>query len=409
MRNTVLEVESLAKKYRLGTAMVPYVTLRETITNNLFRRYADKPRSAFWAVKDVSFSVAEGEVVGLIGGNGAGKSTLLKMLSRITEPTVGHIRAAGKIGALLEVGTGFHPELTGRENVFLSGSILGMDRNEITKSFDEILDFAGVEDFIDTPVKRYSSGMLVRLGFAVAAHFQPDILLVDEVLAVGDAKFQKKCIQRMGEVSQSGKTILFVSHNMSAISNLCSRCLLLENGQLSYDGDVQTAIKKYLESGTAENATMQFQEDPAKSIQIVELSIKNKNLKNTLTLDWNEPATLSVKVKSSLEKDFVCKVQLYSGEGVRLSQTISANAFEGYTKLKSGSYGEFNVTCPAGLLNQGAFQFSVLLVEGNSGLLDHRKSPIFWVEPLSASNNFLGDRKRDLSLLRLPMEWHFDA
>ena len=206
----------------------------------------DETTEEFWALKDVNFEIKKGDKVGIIGRNGAGKSTLLKVLSRITEPTTGKIHINGRIASLLEVGTGFHPELTGRENIFLNGAILGMSRAEIKAKFDEIVAFAEVEKFLDTPVKRYSSGMYVRLAFSVAAHLEPEILVVDEVLAVGDAEFQKKCLGKMGEVSEEGRTILFVSHNMEAILGLCNKAILLKNGKISYMGDTEDAIQKYL-------------------------------------------------------------------------------------------------------------------------------------------------------------------
>jgi lipopolysaccharide transport system ATP-binding protein len=211
-----------------------------------FRRPVARADDYFWALQDVSFDVQPGEVLGLIGANGAGKSTLLKLLSRITEPTAGRAELRGRVGSLLEVGTGFHPELTGRENVYLNGSILGMRRVEIDRRFDEIVEFAGVEKFLDTPVKRYSSGMQVRLAFAVAAHLQPEILLVDEVLAVGDAQFQAKCLGKMESVTNEGRTIIFVSHNLAAVRRLCPRSLLLDKGRLAYDGPTEKAIERYL-------------------------------------------------------------------------------------------------------------------------------------------------------------------
>lgn len=257
---TVIKVENLGKQYRLG--QVGTGTLSHDL-NRAWHRMRGKEdpylkvgemndRSIkgesewIWALKDVSFEVMQGEVLGIIGKNGAGKSTLLKILSQITSPSVGEIKIKGRIAALLEVGTGFHPELTGRENVFLNGAVLGMSKAEIKNKFDEIVDFSGVEKYIDTPVKRFSSGMLVRLGFAVAAHLEPEILIVDEVLAVGDVEFQNKCLGKMNEVSKSGRTIIFVSHNMQAVSQLCSRAILLENGTLTYNGTVQEAVKKYL-------------------------------------------------------------------------------------------------------------------------------------------------------------------
>ena len=208
--------------------------------------HGNRDGEELWALRDVSFTVEQGEVLGIIGRNGAGKSTLLKILSRVTAPTSGRIKVKGRIASLLEVGTGFHPELTGRENIYLNGAILGMSRKEIDRKFDEIVDFSEVEKFIDTPVKRYSSGMYVRLAFAVAAHLEPEILVVDEVLAVGDAEFQKKCLGKMGDVAKEGRTVLFVSHNMGAIENLCSHGILLEFGALTTCGSIRTVVEKYL-------------------------------------------------------------------------------------------------------------------------------------------------------------------
>ena len=255
MSDVIIHVENLGKRYRLGKkSSERYTALRDVIANktkSLFRRNSQTsvlpPTSNdFWGLKNVSFEVKQGEVVGIIGRNGAGKSTLLKILSRITEPTEGRVRIKGRVASLLEVGTGFHPELTGRENIFLNGAILGMGRNEIKAKFDEIVAFAETEQFLDTPVKRYSSGMYVRLAFAVAAHLEPEILVVDEVLAVGDAEFQKKCLGKMGEVARGGRTVLFVSHNMSAIRALCSKAICLQKGTVCGIGDVDKWIAIYL-------------------------------------------------------------------------------------------------------------------------------------------------------------------
>jgi lipopolysaccharide transport system ATP-binding protein len=269
MSDIAIKVENLGKSYLIGhNAAQPerYMALRDVITRNA-RNLARKTRDMlagraivqgdeveeFWALKEVSFEIKQGETVGIIGSNGAGKSTLLKILSRITEPTKGRISITGRMASLLEVGTGFHPELTGRENIFLNGAILGMMRAEINRSFDEIVAFAEVENFLDTPVKHYSSGMYVRLAFAVAAHMQPEILVVDEVLAVGDAAFQKKCIGKMGEVAQEGKTVLFVSHNMIAIHALCSKGILLSSGSIDFYGSAGGAIEKYIAGSALEN------------------------------------------------------------------------------------------------------------------------------------------------------------
>ena len=259
MDRPVIRAENLGKQYQIGLRAETYQTFRQAISDLVtapirrFRRLAGRVDSneKFWALEDVGFDVQPGEVVGVIGRNGAGKSTLLKILSRITEPTTGYARIRGRVASLLEVGTGFHPELTGRENVVLNGAILGMKKADIRRKFDEIVAFAEIDRFIDTPVKRYSSGMYVRLAFAVAAHLEPEVLIVDEVLAVGDAGFQQKCLGKMQGVARSGRTVLFVSHNMAAIANLCHRTLLLEHGRLKLDGQPSEAIAEYLKQGSA--------------------------------------------------------------------------------------------------------------------------------------------------------------
>ena len=252
MNSVVIKGEELGKKYRRGVVQ-PTGLLRDSLGRMLKSPLSVLQRQkeeSFWALKDVSLEVREGEVLGLIGRNGAGKTTLLKILSRITQPTTGWAEIHGRVGSLLEVGTGFHPELTGRENTFLSGAILGMSKREIASKFDEIVAFAELEKFIDTPVKHYSSGMHVRLAFAVAAHLEPEILLVDEVLAVGDIEFQEKCLGKMGDVSKSGRTILFVSHNLGAIAQLCSRCIVLSAGRVLEDGTTQQTVATYMKSVT---------------------------------------------------------------------------------------------------------------------------------------------------------------
>lgn len=256
----IITVENVSKRYRIGASQPRIGTLRDFlaqlirapfnhISNNGHRRTTE-----FWALQDVNFSVGQGEVVGIVGRNGAGKSTLLKILSRITEPTTGCIQLYGRIASLLEVGTGFHNELTGRENIFLNGSILGMPRREIEQRFDEIVAFAEVDKFIDTPVKHYSSGMFVRLAFAVAAHLEPDILIIDEVLSVGDVAFQKKCLGKMGDVAGHGRTVLFVSHNMEAVRKLCGRGILLEAGRIVAQGKIEDVVAKYIDTGESAQA-----------------------------------------------------------------------------------------------------------------------------------------------------------
>jgi lipopolysaccharide transport system ATP-binding protein len=256
MSEIAIRVEGLSKRYRIGGAQghYRYGSLRDSLAsvvraplNRIRGNNGDKTDRFIWALKDVSFEVQRGEVLGIIGRNGAGKSTLLKILSRITRPTNGNVQLWGRVGSLLEVGTGFHPELSGRENIFLNGAVLGMKRGEIESKFDEIVDFAEIQQFLDTPVKHYSSGMYMRLAFAVAAHLEPEILLVDEVLAVGDTQFQKKCLGKMQEVAKEGRTVLFVSHNLGAIQNMCKRCLLIDFGALIYNGNPKTTIDNYIE------------------------------------------------------------------------------------------------------------------------------------------------------------------
>jgi lipopolysaccharide transport system ATP-binding protein len=257
MTHLALRVEQLSKEYRIGQFQ-PYQSLRETVMQSVrrplallrTRRNGHEATAAktIWALRDLSFEVEHGEVVGIIGRNGAGKSTLLKILSRITEPTTGRVEGYGRVGSLLEVGAGFHPELTGRENIYLNGAVLGMRRQEIERRFDEIVAFAEIEQFLDTPVKRYSSGMYMRLAFAVAAHLEPEILIVDEVLAVGDVAFQKKCLGKMGEVARTGRTVLFVSHNMTAVENLCNRVIWIDRGQVVEEGAPAAVVAHYLNS-----------------------------------------------------------------------------------------------------------------------------------------------------------------
>jgi len=306
--SVTIRAEHVGKQFRIGAAKAPYKTARQVITEaarapfrRLLRGRADVARGAeplVWALRDVSFEVREGEVLGLIGRNGAGKSTLLKVLSRITEPTTGRIEVHGRVGSLLEVGTGFHPELTGRDNIYLNGSILGMDRAYIARRFDEIVDFAGVAAFIDTPVKRYSSGMYLRLAFAVAAHLEPDVLILDEVLAVGDASFQKKCLGKMRDVASQGRTVLFVSHDITAVTRLCTRALLLHDGTVVADGPAHEVARRYLQSGLGSLATREWQ-DPRRAPQnhvarLLSARIRTADGRTAEALDITQPVGLEM-------------------------------------------------------------------------------------------------------------------
>ncbi|MDQ1560097.1 MAG: lipopolysaccharide transport system ATP-binding protein [Pyrinomonadaceae bacterium] len=304
---TIIRVEHLGKQYRIGGPSAAYSTLRETLVGAARAplRWATRKRgegrsgqSMIWAVKDVSFDVQAGEVVGIIGRNGAGKSTLLKLLSRITEPTTGSVDLYGRVGSLLEVGTGFHPELSGRENVYLNGAILGMARQEIAQKFDEIVAFAEVEKFIDTPVKHYSSGMYLRLAFAVAAHLEPEILIVDEVLAVGDARFQRKCLDKMRAVGQQGRTVLFVSHNMPAITRLCPRTIMLSEGGVLEDGPSHLVVSTYLNSGLGTVAAREWSEErDAPGDHVVRLRaarVRTKDDRTVEAVDIRKPIGIEV-------------------------------------------------------------------------------------------------------------------
>ena len=310
MSDIAIRVENLSKKYRVGPRE-RYKALRDSLMDAIYAPFR-RIRLAFqgssvqtpersndhhiWALKDVSFEVKHGEVVGIIGRNGAGKTTLLKILSRITEPTEGYAEIRGRVGSLLEVGTGFHPELTGRENIYLNGAILGMKKAEIDRKFDEIVAFAEIEKFLDTPVKHYSSGMYVRLAFAVAAHLEPEILLVDEVLAVGDAAFQKKCLGKIGDVAQEGRTVLFVSHNMGAIAELCQRGVLLDTGRIVVSGRTEDVIKTYL-SGLSDKAGVVNLEEPDinKGIKLKRVAIlDHETMRPSPEIDFHFPFLVSV-------------------------------------------------------------------------------------------------------------------
>jgi lipopolysaccharide transport system ATP-binding protein len=300
----VIKVKGVGKQYRIGGSQAAYQTLRESVSNTVrdpLKRFRRNGHQTIWALGDIDFEVQAGEVVGIIGRNGAGKSTLLKILSRITEPTTGRVELYGRVGSLLEVGTGFHPELTGRENIFLNGAILGMKRTEIQQKFDEIVAFAEVEKFIDTPVKRYSSGMFLRLAFAVAAHLDPEILVVDEVLAVGDAGFQRKCLDKMKEVSQQGRTVLFVSHNMPAITRLCDRTILLDEGRVMSDGPSSQVVTGYLRSGLGTTAAREWPDlDKAPGNEIVRLCavrVRTEDGRVSEAMDIRRPVGIEVEFK----------------------------------------------------------------------------------------------------------------
>ncbi len=379
MSEIAIRVEDLGKLYRLGNVVggvsprQDYRTLRETISDAVtapFRRKsaagtAQSRRSEdelIWALRDVSFTVDQGQVIGIIGRNGAGKSTLLKILSRITEPTQGYAEVHGRVGSLLEVGTGFHPELTGRENIYLNGAILGMARSEIERKFDEIVDFSGVAKFIDTPVKRYSSGMYLRLAFAVAAHLEPEILVVDEVLAVGDAEFQRKCLGKMSDVAQQGRTVLFVSHNMSAILHLTEETVVLDKGRLAYRAATPAAVDYYMSSGLAQVGERVWQADeiPAEAAPFRPLAMRLCNRQGRVvdTVRSTEPVTVEVEYALDLPITGL-RVGLYltTARGEYVLASFDTDDQEQFERLPMRPVGHYRSRCtlPADLLNEGRY------------------------------------------------------
>ena len=372
MTDAIIQVEGLGKRYSLGQQKdgARYRTLREGFTDALrapFRRregITEAQATDFWALRDVNFEVRRGEVLGVIGRNGAGKSTLLKVLSRITEPTTGRIRIGGRVASLLEVGTGFHPELTGRENIFLNGAILGMHRSEIKTKFDEIVAFAEVEKFLDTPVKRYSSGMYVRLAFAVAAHLEPEILIVDEVLAVGDAEFQKKCLGKMQDVSRGGRTVLFVSHQLNAIQSLCTRCLLLAGGRLRDSGNPTEVISNYLRTSTADSSwTNTNNEHVNPYFKPTFFSLVNRDfqpLEREARADEDIGVLLEGEV-TSLDSALVIGFAVYSMEGTLLYWSVQTDTDrESWPQVQLGKN---RLVCwlPQHMLNEGDYRVELIV------------------------------------------------
>jgi lipopolysaccharide transport system ATP-binding protein len=382
-----IRVHNLSKQYRIGSKQQGYKTLRDTLAETFvspFRRaqklLRGQPYGAaeldetIWALSDVSCEIKRGEVVGIIGRNGAGKTTLLKILSRITEPTEGFAEIHGRVGSLLEVGTGFHPELSGRENIYLNGAILGMRKAEIQRKFDEIVDFAEIDKFIDTPVKHYSSGMYVRLAFAVAAHMEPEILLVDEVLAVGDAAFQKKCLAKMGDVAKEGRTVLFVSHNMVALQSLCQRAVLLQEGFVVEQGDTISVINTYLDQSSTYTLEQRWTRiDSAPGNELVRL-----HSARILTDGGTVPDKITVWTPLNLEFCYWNLVPdaklnlsliLYNTQGTIVFNTTSS--FESQWHGKPFSKGMFRSCCalPGKLLNDGSYYLDLLIVMDTTRVL----------------------------------------
>jgi lipopolysaccharide transport system ATP-binding protein len=350
-------VENLSKRFLLGETFAG--TLRERLTRTLTRSAAHPTREEFWALRDVAFEVEQGGAVGIIGGNGAGKSTLLKILSRITPPTKGRALVRGRLSSLLEVGTGFHPELTGRENVYLNGAILGMRKQEIARKFDEIVAFSGVEQFIDTPVKRYSSGMYVRLAFAVAAHLEPDVLIIDEVLAVGDAEFQKRCLGKMGEVAREGRTVLFVSHNMQALSMICSRAVLLVGGRVVKDGLPSEVIATYLSQGKDRDQPS-WQSDAGLGSEFARLkriSIGSGSAPAQSSIPSSSPISIEMDVEvGELHSALCIGFDLYSDNFGVVFRSYDTDLEPEVRPRISLGLNRLRCEIPPGLLSQGRYQ-----------------------------------------------------
>lgn len=377
MKNTVIKVENLHKKYKLG--VIGAKTLQQALQSYIaLKLHKEDPNSKigakkvingeFWALRGVAFEVYEGEILGIIGRNGAGKSTLLKLLSQITSPTKGNIYIKGKISSMLEVGTGFHRELTGRENVYLNGAILGMKKSEVDKKFDEIVEFAEIKEFIDTPVKRYSSGMYVKLAFSVAAHLNSEILIMDEVLAVGDMKFQKKCLDKMKDLAKNqGKTILYVSHNMSTISEMCNRCIFFEEGKLKYNGSVEKAIQMYYDDFSKNQEFISLKEckRPNKFTPTVSMESVSSNNKSGFVFNEGEKLkfTLNCKALESTEDIFIRMTVSYNY--IPVGTAVSNN----FGNLKKNNSKSYNLIFDAKGLQQGTYVAKLFLFSGtNKGI-----------------------------------------
>lgn len=384
----VIKAESLSKKYIIGHQQQErYLTLRDTMSQKFkevgkrllhpFLSSSGQPLMGFsnteelWALKHVSFEIQQGDRVGIIGRNGAGKTTLLKILSRITEPTEGRVHIKGRVASLLEVGTGFHPELSGRENIYLNGAVLGMTKAEIKRKFDEIVAFAEVEKFLDTPVKRYSSGMYVRLAFAVAAHLEPEILVVDEVLAVGDAQFQKKCLRKMGEVGKEGRTVLFVSHNLTAIRTLCNRAILLRQGMLVADGSPNDTISKYMVKGVTESNLLREWDDEKTAPQnatavLRRVMVCDDNGKQTDTIYTDTPFNIEIDYKVKIDGTSVgLNIIIYDIEDNCIMASINNHEPNWYGKpMPKGDYKSI-CKIPKNLFNNGYFSLSVVIFGKN--------------------------------------------
>ena len=431
MSDLAIEVRNISKVYRLGmledrpdtlagslaemakSPLRSFRNLRKLSSFSDIGEEGDGPADVLWALRDISFDVRRGEVLGIIGHNGAGKSTLLKVLSRVTEPSHGRIHLHGRVASLLEVGTGFHPELTGRENTYLNGAILGMTKAEVDQKFDEIVDFSGVERFIDTPVKRYSSGMRVRLAFAVAAHLDPEILIIDEVLAVGDASFQQRCLTKMEDVAHGGRTVLFVSHNMAAVAQLCSRSLLLEHGRITDEGTPNDVISRYLQGagGGQGEPIRDIPHEEGVPAQITRLAVQDDDGQARLQFGLNEPVCVDLDFEvHEPQEDLVvaCQVRAMTDEVV-LVTTDADHALhvtgEGRSLCprRAGRY-RASFQLPAPLLNAGRYELSFVLFMPNRAVHHMVRRVFIDISDTDsfASAVYLKSRK---GVIAVPMPW----
>lgn len=415
----VISVENLSKKYVIGhQKREQYTSLRDVLSSvskhtmgKLLHPFSEKKidetHEDFWALKDVSFDIQQGDRVGIIGRNGAGKSTLLKILSRITEPTAGRVKIKGRVASLLEVGTGFHPELTGRENIYLNGAILGMSKAEIKRKFDEIVDFAEVEKFLDTPVKRYSSGMYVRLAFAVAAHLEPEVLIVDEVLAVGDAQFQKKCMGKMESVGREGRTIMFVSHNMHAVQAMCNKSIWLHDGQIEQQGDTSSVVNEYLNRGGMQEILVQDWIDPKNSPGNEKIRIFHVQV----IPDLNDFEGL-ITVKTPLRIEFVYRISIPIDSYVFAMHflTVSGDCVfitgSTHKMVRPGVYKSTGYI-PGDFLNTGVYTIKIYFVkDAANALYEISDLLVFEVHDVERESGWLGEYP---GAVRPKLKWDFES
>ncbi len=400
--NYAIKINHLSKRYRIGGLHPGYMTFREMLGGVVtapFRKHkSGNDRQTLWALSDINLEIQQGELIGFIGPNGAGKSTLLKILSRVTKPTTGEVELVGRIGSLLEVGTGFHPDLTGRENIFLSGAILGMRRAEIERKFDEIVAFSELEKFIETSVKWYSSGMYVRLAFSVAAHLEPEILMMDEVLAVGDAAFQQKCLDKMHEIRQQGRTILFVSHDMAAITRLCKRVVLLENGRVTFDGEPREVVTRYVSSSLKTGALREWaNERDAPGDQVVRLRRVRVRTEAGETISVADiQKTVGVELTYDVLEEghaLVPVIEFYDPEGTEIFSTHDTNLDWSRQPRSTGTYTSI-VWIPGNLLAEGSLVGNVSIMSHFPTTLLHAREPnavAFQVVDTPAAGSARGD------------------